>query len=298
MNIASRFVVLSAGAIVLAIAIGACSPLAVVNALTPADTYIATANLAYGSGAREKLDVYQPRPSADTPVPPDGYPVVVFFYGGTWTSGARGDYRFIGEALASRGIVTVVADYRLYPEVRYPDFLADCARALAWALREAPRYGGNTKRLYVMGHSSGAYNAAMLALDPRWLAAEGLAPSVFAGWIGLAGPYEFLPMTNVDAQPVFFHPHYPPGTQPVDYVTRAAPPAFLGAAQTDDVVNPERNTRQLADKLRAAAVVVTLRIYPRASHYTIIGAFARPLRTLEPVLEDVVAFVRGNGAVQ
>ncbi|MSQ71969.1 MAG: alpha/beta hydrolase [Betaproteobacteria bacterium] len=296
MNNLSRLVVFAGASVALAVAVGACSPLRVVNALTPTDTYIATVNLAYGSGPREKLDVYRPRPPADPPVPRDGYPVVVFFYGGSWTSGARGDYRFIGEALASRGIVTVVADYRLYPEVRYPDFLTDCARALAWARREAPVYGGDIKRLFVMGHSSGAYNSAMLALDPRWLAAAGLAPSALAGWIGLAGPYDFLPMTNVDAQPVFFHPDYPAGTQAVDYVTRAAPRTFLGAATADDVVNPERNTRQLADKLRTAGVAVTLRMYPGANHYTIIGAFARPLRSLEPVLDDVVAFVRGDRA--
>jgi acetyl esterase/lipase len=244
------------------------------------------------------LDVYQPRPSEAAPPPRDGYPVVVFFYGGTWRGGERREYRFIGEALASHGIVVIVADYRLYPQVRYPDFLTDCARAVAWAQREAPRYGGDAKRLYLMGYSSGAYNAAMLALDARWLTAAGLAPSALAGWIGIAGPYDFLPMTNVGAQPVFNHPDYPAGSQPIDYVARTAPRTFLGAPAKDDIVEPERNTRQLADKLRAAGVAVTLRMYRRASHYSLLGAFARPLRTLEPVLEDVVAFVRGDGVAQ
>ena len=294
MNNISRLVVTIVAFVAVAIAVAACSPLAVVDALTPSDTYVATEHIAYGIDPRHTLDVYAP-PARDAGA---GYPVVLFIHGGTWVSGDRRDYRFIGEALASRGIVTVVANYRLYPQVRYPDFLADSARAAAWVKREISRYGGDTARFFVMGHSSGAYNAAMLALDQRWLAAEGLAPSVFAGWIGLAGPYEFLPMTNVDAQPLFFHPHYPPGTQPVDYVTRAAPPAFLGAAQTDDVVNPERNTRQLADKLRVAGAPVTLRIYPKANHYTMIGVFARPLRSLEPVLDDVVAFVRGDRAAR
>ena len=275
-----------------------CSVLGIVDALTPTDTYLATENLVYGSEPREMLDVYQPRPSEAAPPPRDGYPVVVFFYGGTWRGGERREYRFIGEALAARGIVAIVTDYRLYPQVRYPDFLTDGARAVAWAQREAARYGGDIKRLHVMGYSSGAYNAAMLALDPRWLKAEGLAPSALAGWIGLAGPYDFLPMTNVGAQPVFNHPDYPAGSQPIDYVTRAAPRTFLGAPEKDDVVNPERNTRQLADKLGAAGVNVTLRIYPRTSHVSLLGAFARPLRTLEPVLEDVAAFVRGDGAAQ
>lgn len=277
-------------AVALAVLLGACSPTGVLNALTPGDTYVANAGLAYGSGARHKLDVYQPRTAAK-PISSAAFPVVVFIHGGTWTSGAREDYRFVGEALASRGIVAMIPDYRLYPEVRYPDFLHDCAQAVAWALREAPRYGGDPARLFVMGHSSGAYNAAMIALDPRWSKAAGFAPSALAGWIGLAGPYDFLPMTNVEAQPVFFHPDYPPGTQPIAYAPSAAPRTFLGAAANDDVVNPERNTRQLAQKLQAAGVPVELKMYPDAGHVTLIGAFARPLRSMAPVLDDVVAFV-------
>ena len=291
-----RRTVLLAGLGLLAVALAACSPLAIVNRLTPSDTYTVTTDLAYGPEARDRLDLYRPRESADRPAPRGGYPVVVFFYGGSWNSGERVDYRFVGEALASQGIVTVVADYRLYPQVRYPDFLADCAQAVAWAKREAPRYGGDASRLFVMGHSSGGYNAAMLALDPRWLTAAGVAPSALAGWIGLAGPYDFLPIENKKAQPVFFHPDYPAGSQPIAYASNAAPRTFLGAAASDDIVNPERNSRQMANRLRAAGAPVTLKIYPRANHFTLLGALARPLRGFEPVLEDVAAFVRGDAA--
>lgn len=292
----SLIVVLALSALIAALA--ACSPLSIVNALTPSNTYIASANLAYGSDPRQKLDVYQPSPSPDKRMPSNGYPVVVFFYGGSWNSGERGDYKFIGEALAANGILTIVADYRLYPQVRYPDFLTDCASAVAWAQREAPHYNGDVKRLYVMGHSSGAYNAAMLALDARWLTSAGLAPSALAGWIGLAGPYDFLPMTNEDAQPVFYHPNYPAGSQPVDYASMLAPRTFLGAADTDALVDPERNSKQLAEKLRTVGVPVTLRMYTNPNHVTLIGAFARPLRSLAPVLEDVVAFVQGETSGQ
>lgn len=283
-----------AALIVVAATVCACSALDVVNALVPTGAYTASANLEFGTDPRQKLDVFQPRLPADKPVARDGYPVVVFFHGGTWVRGERSDYKFIGEALASHGILTIIASYRLYPQIRYPDFLTDCAQAVAWAQREAARYGGNSRRLYVMGHSSGAYNAAMLALDTRWLAAAGIAPKALAGWIGLAGPYDFLPVTDVDAQPVFNHPDYPADSQPIDFVSKSAPRTFLGAAATDELVNPERNTKQLAEKLRVAGVPVTLRIYDKASHYTLIGAFARPLRGLEPVLSDVVEFVQGD----
>lgn len=272
----------------------ACSPIGILNVLTPADTYTVTAGLEYGPDPRHKLDVYRPRQPAATPVPRAGYPVVVFFYGGTWNWGDRKDYAFVGEAFASQGIVTIVADYRLYPQVRYPDFLRDCARAVAWARREAARYGGDPQRLYLMGHSSGAYNAAMLALDPRWLAAEGMSPAALAGWIGLAGPYDFLPIENPNAKPVFYHPDYPPGSQPIDYASTASPRVFLAAAATDSVVNPVRNTQQMADKLRAAGVSVTSKTYAEVNHVTLAGAIARPLRWLAPVRDDVIAFVRAE----
>jgi acetyl esterase/lipase len=184
-----------------------------------------------------------------------------------------------------------VADYRLYPEVRFPSFLADSALALAWGLKHAAEQGGNPQKLFVMGHSAGAYNAAMLALDPRWLAAAGHTPSELAGFIGLAGPYEFLPMTNRDAQPVFFHPNYPPGTQPMAFASAQAPRSFLAAGATDDLVDPERNTATLAAQLQAVGVPVSLHRYARADHLTLIGAFGLPLRWLAPVLDDVAAFV-------
>ncbi len=267
--------------------LAACSPLGTLNALAPSDTHTRTEGVAYGTGPRQQLDVYRPT----APSPPGGFPVAVFFYGGSWNSGERRDYAFVGEALASRGIVALVADYRLYPQVRYPDFLRDCALALAYGLEHAADWGGNPKRVFVMGHSAGAYNAAMLALDARWLAATRHDPKELAGFIGLAGPYDFLPMTNPDAQPVFFHPNHPPGTQPIDYVRPGSPRSFVAAARSDSLVNPERNTVGLATRLQAAGVPVTLKRYDNLSHVLLIGVFARPLRWLAPVLADVSAFV-------
>ncbi|MES1264330.1 MAG: alpha/beta hydrolase, partial [Variovorax sp.] len=182
------------------------------------------ADVPYGPLPRQRLDVYTPRGTA----PAGGWPMVVFFYGGSWNNGARADYAFVGAALASHGALVLVADYRLYPEVRYPDFLADSAQALAYGLKEASRLGADPKRVYVMGHSAGAYNAAMLALDPRWLTATGHAPTELAGLIGLAGPYDFFPTDDRDAQPVFFHPNYPVGAQPIEHAS-AGVLAFIGA---------------------------------------------------------------------
>lgn len=268
----------------------ALAPLQTLGLLQPTGARERIAGIAYGPHERQKLDVFVPASAA----PPSGHPVAVFFYGGSWNRGSRAEYRFVGDALAARGILTVLVDYRLYPEVRYPDFLDDSARAVAWSLREVARLGGDAKRVFLVGHSAGAYNAAMLALDGRWLNAHSAAPSALAGWVGLAGPYDFFPMKNPEARPVFFHPNYPKDSQPIDFVRPSSPPALLAAAREDALVNPQRNARQMADKLRAAGVPARLELYDRVSHTTLVGALAWPLRWMAPVLDDVVAFIEGG----
>jgi acetyl esterase/lipase len=264
-----------------------CSLMGVLNSLVPSDTYKLTQDTSYGALPRHKLDVYTPIQAA----PKGGYPVVVFFYGGAWNQGEKADYKFVGEALASHGILTLVADYRLYPEVRYPEFLNDCAMALAYGLEKSASLNGNPNRVFVMGHSAGAYNASMLALDSRWLKTVGHSPAELAGFIGLAGPYDFIPMTNTDTQPVFFHPNYPAGSQTIDYASALAPRTFLGAAKEDNLVNPQRNSVGLHDRLKAAGAPVTLQMYDRVNHITLAAALGAPFRWLAPVLDDVVLFV-------
>jgi len=268
-----------------------CSPVVPLNALARTDTYRTSPDVAYGALPRQRLDVFTPRSTA----PAHGWPLVVFFYGGSWTSGGRAGYRFVGEALASRGILTLVADYRLYPQVRYPEFLVDSATALAWGLEHAAALGADPRRVFVMGHSAGGYNAAMLALDPRWLAATGHRPEELAGWVGLAGPYEFFPLgADSPARPVFFHPDYPPRSQPIEHAGASRTKAYLAASMRDRVVNPQRSTLALAAKLRAAGGSVELKMYEGLGHSLLIGAFARPLRGLAPVLDDVSAWIVGG----
>ena len=273
-----------------ALALAACSPVGTLNALAGSDSYRPMPGIAYGPLPRQKLDIYTPVVAAPT----TGWPVVVFFYGGSWNSGERADYKFVAEALASRGVLTIVADYRLFPEVRYPSFLEDSAAALAYGLEHARALGGDPRRVFVMGHSAGGYNAAMLALDPRWLGATGHKPTELAGWIGLAGAYEFLPLApESPARPVFFHPDYPAGTQPIDYATVGSLKAFLAAPVVDKVVSPQRSTLAMAAKLRAAGVPVELKMYDGITHALLAGAFARTLRGLAPVL-DVTAWISAS----
>ena len=265
-----------------------CSPVRLLNSIASAGGgYTLNANVEYGSLSRQKLDIYSPK----TKAPSEGWPVVVFFYGGSWNSGERSEYKFVGASLAARGVLVLVADYRLYPEVRYPEFLRDSALALAYGLENAAELGGNPKRVFVMGHSAGGYNAAMLALDSRWLAETNHQPTDLAGWIGLAGPYDFFPTDNPDAQPVFFHPNYLAKAQPIEFGSALAIPTFLAAATDDKLVSPTRSTQALANKLKASGTQVTLHLYDHASHTTLIGAFSAPLRVIAPVREDVVGFI-------
>ncbi len=273
----------------------ACSAVDVLNATVPSDTYRSMADLAYGNLPRQKLDVYLPMQSqADKAIAAGGAPMVVFFYGGSWSSGDRADYRFVGEALAAQGIVTVVADYRLSPEVRYPVFLQDSALATRWAFDNAQKYGANPARIFVMGHSAGAYNAAMLALDKRWLGGVGLSPTKLAGWIGLAGPYDFLPIGDRKTQVAFEWPGTPADSQALFHASSASPPALLLAPEQDSIVNTQRSTVGMAQRLKNSGVQVQSELYDTVSHVTIVAAMASVLRSRAPVLDRVTAFVQTN----
>jgi acetyl esterase/lipase len=265
--------------------LNACSPVGVLNSLTSKNTFTRTADIAYGDDPRQRLDVYVPIAA------PKNAPVVVFFYGGSWQTGKRSDYLFVGEALATRGIISVIADYRLAPQVAYPDFLRDCAAAVAWTFSNIASYGGNSDKIFVAGHSAGGYNAAMMAFDPRWLAPFGLSPKRFAGFIGLAAPVNFLPVTDEDIKPIFQFPNTPEDSMPINHVTGHEPVTLLLAAQNDRFVYPERNTETLAAKMREAGDDVTVKIYDRVTHVTLIGAMAAPLRGLAPVFTDWTTFV-------
>lgn len=275
----------------------ACSGIDLLNATVATDTYRLTSGLIYGADVRQRLDVYQPSQvyKSNAGNPARAAPLVVFFYGGSWSSGERSDYRFVGEALASQGIVTVVADYRLSPAFRYPAFVQDSASAVRWAFDHAADYGADPARVFVMGHSAGGYNAAMVALDPRWLQAENLNPSQLAGWIGLAGPYDFLPIGDRLTQIAFNWPGTPEDSQPMAHVSRLSPPALLLAPTKDNLVSPERSTLALAARLKSNGVRVESALFDGVSHVTLLASMASILRGRAPVLERVTAFVKATG---
>jgi len=242
-----------------------------------------TRSIAYAGGSRHTLDVCRPVDAVTAPV-------IVFFYGGAWRSGHKGLYRYVAKALARRGYVAVVPDYRVYPEARYPEFIEDGALAVRWVKDNVSRFGGDPKKIFLQGHSAGAHIAAMLAIDARWLQQVGLTPGRdIAGLIGISGPYDYLPLRD-EVLKVIFGGADRPETQPIFHVSPGAPPALLMTGSNDRVVEPGNSTR-LAARLRAAGNVATVRTYRRVGHYIIIAALAPPLRFLAPVLRDIDTFI-------
>lgn len=263
--------------------LAACSPASLLGRLQPAASGGETRDVAYAPGPRHALDIYVPARGERPP------PVVVFFYGGGWKSGERATYRFVGRSLAACGALTFIPDYRVWPETGFPGFLRDAAAAVAFAREAAPRYGGDPARLFLMGHSAGAYIAAMLALDPEWLAAAGVdARSALFGMIGLAGPYDFLPLHDPVLEQIFAPAG--PSTQPITFAANAGAPLLLIAGASDTTVLPANSTR-LAARVRETGGEANVIIYPGVGHVGLAAALAPSLSFLAPVREDACRFL-------
>ena len=279
--------------------LAACSPVLLINALTPGSAFKRTLDIGYAAGAnvRQQLDVYQPTAVAATAAGGKPRPVIVFFYGGAWQEGSRGDYLFVAEALTQRGYVVVVPDYRVYPEVKYPDFLQDAAAAVAWTSANVARYSGDPTRIFLMGHSAGAHIAAMLALDRSFLDAQKVPRTSVKGLIGLAGAYDFLPLTEPNVIALFATEPNLMLTQPIHYVLAAVaasmPPVLLMHGDADTRVRP-KNSINLARELRAAGAKVELDLLPGLGHTDIIAKFTRLLRGDGKVVDRVDQFIRDN----
>ncbi|MFM2236468.1 MAG: hypothetical protein RL209_502 [Pseudomonadota bacterium] len=245
-------------------------------------------SIAYGDDARQKLDVYLPKQNAV-----GASTVLIFFHGGSWHDGEREGYGFLGRAFAARGFVTVIADYRKAPSVRFPAFVQDTASAIAWVHANISKYDGDADRIFIMGHSAGAHIAMMTALDPQWLAANNLTPNVIKGVIGLAGPYDFLPLTSDSSKIALGQWPDLTETQPITYARGDAPPLLLLTGDKDTVVKP-RNSKILSEKIQALGGQQQLRIYPDVDHADIIMAVARPFRQKAPIVTDVVNFIKSH----
>lgn len=249
---------------------------------------VKVADIPYADGGRKKLDIYQPERVSGTA------PVVMFIYGGSWRAGDKFEYEFVGRALAAAGFVTVIADYRLWPEVAYPSFLEDCAEAMAWIERNISAYGGDTTRFFIAGHSAGAYNAVMLGLDRSFAREFGVTMPIRAV-AGISGPYNFYPFEYDQVRETFGGAPNPEGTQPVNLVTSEAPPMLLSSGTADPIVRVQ-NSQVLASRLRNMGIWVTEKYYEGFGHLEPVIAMGAMMRFRMPVLQDIVDFFQTFGA--
>lgn len=250
-----------------------------------------------GSGARragsaipfgthgQMLDVWRPAETGGA-----ARPVLIFWYGGGWVKGTRQAYAFAARAYAKAGFVVVMPDYRKVPAIRFPAMLQDGAQAVKWTRDHIRAYGGDPSRIGLAGHSAGAYTVAMLALDRRWLIAEGVDPAIVRAAVGLSGPYDFYPFTarrSIDAMQGVADPAM---TQPIHFARADAPPMLLVTSTNDTEVRP-RNAIHLTARLKALGAPVEFRDYPGISHEAVAMALSTPFRGKAPVLADSVAFL-------
>jgi acetyl esterase/lipase len=268
-----------------------CTRFQILNSLVPACGFHCVADLPYGPLPRQKLDVYvptHPKPNAA---------VVIFFYGGDWQTGSKHDYAFVGQALASRGFVAILPDYRLYPEVTFPAFVEDGARAARWAHDHAAAYGGDPSAVFLAGHSAGAHIAALLTLDRHYLAAVGMNRSDIRGTAALSGPYDFTP-SPADLPPFAMRPgDVKPEIEPIHFVDGRAPPMLLIQGLSDRTVNPTNTVRLAASIAQHGGSVRTVYVANRG-HVAIVLSLAFPFRWLAPTLDEVSAFFYEQSAAR
>ncbi|WP_298812041.1 alpha/beta hydrolase [uncultured Sphingomonas sp.] len=234
---------------------------------------------------RQTLDVWRPAATAS-----GKRPVVVFIYGGGWANGDRRSYAFAARAFARAGFVVVVPDYRKVPMVRFPAFVQDGAAAVHWVRDHVADYGGDPARVALAGHSAGAYNAVMLALDRRWLRAEGVDPAIVKAAVGLSGPYDFYPFDKPRSRAAMLGVTDPRATQPISFARADAPPLLLVTSSRDTQVRPY-NAYHLFERVKAAGGRAKLVEHDGLSHENVVMALSVPFRRLAPVLEESVSFI-------
>lgn len=267
----------------------ACSPVSMLNAIIPENGYHRFVDIRYGETSRHKLDIYLSNHS-NSEAPKK---TVIFFYGGGWDSGDKEDYKFVAEALSSAGFDVVIPDYRLYPDVVFPEFVDDAALAVSWSHKHLAKFGANPNGLFVAGHSAGAHIAALLTLDPHYLKRYQLSPDRLGGMIGLAGPYDFLPLESDSLKTIFGPENERWRSQPINFVDGKNPPMLLMLGDDDSTVWP-KNSRNLATKIREKGGNIELVEFKDYGHVEMVAKLAKPLRGEGRLLQAITEFIHRN----
>jgi len=252
----------------------------ILNFIIPANGYIKQ-QFNYGKHDRQSLDVYLPKTeNKKTPI--------VFIYGGAWREGSKKDYEFVGHALSGLGHPVIIPDYRLYPEVKFPDFMNDIADAVAFIEDNSDKILGKPFNQYIMmGHSAGAHSAALFATDKQYQLKRDIGAQL-TGLIVMAGPYD-LPLDDPEVTTVF-EGYSDKQVNPILKIHTDMPPVLLLHGLNDDRVLPY-HTENFSTALQQKGITVTKHLYPGVNHTQLIGSLATPLRFLNNSYDDIKKFL-------
>lgn len=259
--------------------------LLLINSLARFDDFTVVENIAYGDHELNHLNIYRPKRAKQSRA------TVVFFYGGCWGGCEtinKENYLFVAQALTSHGYTVAIPDYRRYPEVKFDTIINDSKQSVDWVKTHIAEYGGNSGNIFLMGHSAGAHLAAMLTLNEDYLAP--LTYRSIKGFIGLAGPYNFLPFTDAYQKVVFGPEQKYPDSQPINFVQGTEPPLLLLYGTGDVLVKPV-NIESLSRKVKEAGGCVETHLYGNLDHVGLLGSLSLPLQNSEPVLLDIIRFL-------
>lgn len=261
--------------------------LKVFNFLVPKDqgSELVASAVPYGSEAEQTLYVFKPKQAKPN------LPIVIFVHGGSWQEGNAADYGFVGRAFAANGFVTFVVGYRKHPQHPYPAFVQDVASSVKWVNTHAAQFGGDAEKIFLVGHSAGAYDIALAVLDQRYFEEAGIADKHIKGIATLAGPFDFLPLDSKITLKVFGKIGDLEKTQPINFVRKDAPPFLILHGTADTTVYP-KNAKSLYKHLIDVGASAKLTEYQGVSHVGILLDIAKPLRGNAPVLDDVVKFFK------
>jgi len=261
-----------------------CAPVDLLNTLVSQDGFSVKKDINYGINPRQNLDVYLPK-NVDR-----DKPVIMFNYGGSWQYGNKNDYLFVAQSFTSYGYVVVIPNYRIYPDAVFPDFLDDTASAVAWVHQNIHSYGAGNKNIILIGHSAGAYNSVMVALNKHYMKKAGGSTKWISAVIGIAGPYDFLPIKGKVLNKIFSPTEDQESMEVMSHVRGNAPRMLLLTGLDDRLVLPE-NSLRLYNGLKEKGNDVTLRTYDGVGHYGIAVGLATAIMWNGHVREDIHRFI-------
>ncbi|HUN24579.1 MAG TPA: alpha/beta hydrolase [Anaerolineales bacterium] len=252
-------------------------------------------NIRYGAGVRNRLDIYSPTKTEQNPV-------LIWVHGGSWNSGDKQLYVPLAARLVPNGIITVLVNYGLYPQVIHPQQAQDVATAIGWTLRNIHYFGGDPKQVFVCGHSAGAHLTALALLDERFCSAQRFTPQDLAGWIGVSGPY-YLPQlmrflreerhyNGAEVVAAMGGPRHLEETSPIRYVRQEMCKSLILHGEIDLTV-PVQSSYDMAQALRGAGVAVQEKYYPKTGHSEILlYGSGKKAHENGHLLHDMVKFIK------